>query len=141
MDNYAGSYMPAEMLMNYGGMQQQQQERQNAEASAQHQFNQNAPFNFMNQYLQGLTGINANANPAVGAEFAMNQMNQPSNGQTMFGNVLGLAGAGANLAGAFYNPMGAAASLGGNLLSGATPTVPGSRNTAGSQLPLWAIGR
>lgn len=105
--NYQAGFMPMENLFNFGQQQQTQDERMAAEASSRHQFEQNAPFNFMNQYLQGLSGINANANPAVGAQYAMQEMQQQPN--QMWGNILGLVGAGSTAAGAYYGRPGNAA--------------------------------
>jgi hypothetical protein len=101
---YANQFQPYNIMQGVGNQQQQQATQSAQENQQRFQFSQNAPYQQIMNYLQGLQGVSALAPNAgaVGAQYAQGVMNQPSSGQMAIGNITGLLGAAAPIAGGYY---------------------------------------
>jgi hypothetical protein len=93
---YQNQYSPAQQAMQFGNMQQQQRERQNAEAQDQFRYQQGAGWDSLNRILASFQGIGGQTNPQAAAQYAMQQQQQPASNPLM--QMLGM---GSNLAGMY----------------------------------------
>jgi hypothetical protein len=108
---YQNQFMPLNIMNQAGGQLAANEQANRQENQDIFRFNQQAPYNRIMQYLSGLGGVNSMAPNAgaVGSQYAQNVMQgQPNQFQQAIGNVTGLLGAAAPIAGAYWGPWGAA---------------------------------
>lgn len=105
---YGNQFSPFNMMSQVGNQQQAQATQSAQEQQQMFRYGQDAPYQQMMQYLQGLQGVGGMAPNAgsIGSQYAQGVMNQPSSGQMAIGNITGLLGAAAPIAGAAMGPFG-----------------------------------
>jgi hypothetical protein len=112
---YRSQYTPYEQLMTLGGLQQQQATQQAQEAQQRFQFQQNAPWQKLQQVLGAYGGVAGMTSPQSAAQYASAQMQQQ--GGSGMGGLLagGLALGGGLLMNSYApgNPAGMALTTGG----------------------------
>jgi hypothetical protein len=107
--NYNNQFLGADRMIGYGGLQQDQAQRQAEEAHNQFQYNQGAQSDLINRKLGAYGQIAGVTNPAQANQMYAQSLNQPSAFQQTTGNLLGLAGAGAQIGSMFFDPTGTSA--------------------------------
>ena len=113
---YGAQFAPYEQLLRFGGLRQGQAERQAAEAQDRFRFNQQAPWDNLNQLISLYQGIGGGSNPGLAGQFAAGQLSGPSGGQVALGNALAIAGTAASLARPNPTLAGSSRGQGGNTL-------------------------